>query len=298
MPELTKVSEHGFPKPVSCSECHVDIYSEWARSAHAKAFESETYRRATDDYQFKECIACHAPEPRLTSREPAPRTTDRELGVACVSCHLDHGSMVGPTQPTGFAKPHPVRVDPALFADGVLCGRCHQSTLSQWQAVPVDKKKDCRQCHMPTIRRTITQATNLISRPIVAAESPGGEHRHLFTLIPTDLPEKPFDLIVDLNEQKLQVTLHNLLPHDLPTGDFGMRVVQLTARSVNATGSESPLAKWEVNGIVGASIPAGGSRSWSVGLPLGTQRVKLEMFRVSRDPADQLLLLRKEVACR
>jgi hypothetical protein len=295
MPELTRVSSQQFPKPQSCAECHVEIYKEWEHSPHAAAFASESYRRATDDYRFGECEGCHAPQPMLTLSEPEPRLTARELGVTCVSCHLDHGAMVGPNRPTGFVKPHPIKVDSSLFEDGVLCGRCHQGTLSQWRSAQVEHKQDCRQCHMPAVRRTMTQATSLISRPIVAAEVPADEHRHVFTLVPTDLPEKPFELSVGNAQGQLAVTLTNHLPHDLPTGDFGVRLLEVTVRALDAAGKESVLAQWEVTGNIGGSVPSGGSRSWHVARPPGIRRVKLEMVRRGREPADQSLLLRKEV---
>ena len=132
MPELTRVQGTQFPHSNACAECHVDIYSEWEHSPHAAAFASEQFTRATDNYRFKECLGCHAPEPVLTAGEPAAAESDRETGVACVACHLDQGAMVGPIEPTGIAKPHPIRVDPVLFEDGNLCGRCHPGTLVQW----------------------------------------------------------------------------------------------------------------------------------------------------------------------
>jgi hypothetical protein len=202
----------------------------------------------------------------------------------------------GPSEPSGFVKPHPIKVDSVLFQDGTLCGRCHQNTLAQWNVSSVEHKQDCRQCHMPAVRRTMTQVTTLISRPIVAAEVPAIEHRHLFTLIPTELPEKPFDLSAQIVSGELTVTLENFLPHNLPTGDFGMRVVQVSVHGIDAAGIESILARWEVTGILGGPIPSGGSRHWHVALPTDIRKLQLEMVRHGREPADQLRLLRKEVA--
>jgi hypothetical protein len=295
MPELTRVSSQQFPTPQSCAQCHVAIYSEWEHSPHAMAFVRESYRRATDGYRFKECGGCHAPEPMLTLGEPEPRSTARELGVTCVSCHLDQGAMVGPGKPTGFVKPHPIKVDSVLFQDGTLCGRCHQSTLAQWRSSRMERKQDCRQCHMPAVRRTMTQATGLISKPIVAAEVPAVEHQHLFTLIPTDLPEKPFDLNAQRVAGELTVTLTNFLPHDLPTGDFGVRLVDVIVRGLDTAGNESIVARWEVTGTIGGPVPSGGSRRWHVALPPETRRLKLDLVRRGREPDDQFLLLRKEV---
>lgn len=295
MRELTRVTPQAFPQPQSCAHCHVEIYNEWQQSPHALAYVSETYRRATDDHRFDECVSCHAPQPRLTASEPQARTVNREVGVACVSCHLDGDAMVGPNQPTGFAKPHPIKVNSALFEDGELCGRCHQSTVSQWRASSVEHKRDCRQCHMPEVRRTMTQATSLISRPIVAAESPGVEHRHVFSLIPTELRGKPIELTTQAHSGELTIKLKNLLPHNLPTGDFGVRLIEVMVRSIDFSGQDSLLAHWEITGSVGASIPSGESRQWRVALPSSARQLKCEVFRRGREPLDQALLVTTEV---
>ena len=297
MPELTRVSssQGQFPVPQDCAHCHVEIYNEWAHSPHAVAFVSESYRRATDDYHFRECLGCHAPEPMLTSGQPATRSTELDLGVVCVTCHLDHGAMVGPNEPTGFAKPHPITVNKAFFENGTLCGRCHQSTLAQWQSAQVEPKQDCRSCHMPEVRRTMTQATGMISKPIVAAEHPGVEHQHLFTLAARDVATKSCDLRTEVVSGELAVTLVNLLPHNLPTGDFGVRTVQVTATAVDAAGKQSELGKWEVNGSVGGAIPSGGSRSWRVALPSTARRLDLQVLHRGRDQTDELVMLHQEV---
>ncbi|MDB5289866.1 MAG: hypothetical protein JWL69_1107, partial [Phycisphaerales bacterium] len=97
-------------------------------------------------------------------------------------------------------------------------------------------------------------------------------------------------------QREIAVTLTNHLPHDLPTGDFGVRILQVTVRGLDAAGKESVLAQWEVTGNIGGSVPSGGSRCWHVARPPETRRLKLEMVRRGREPADEFLLLRKEVA--
>jgi hypothetical protein len=141
----------------------------------------------------------------------------------------------------------------------------------------------------------MTQATSLISRPIVAAEVPAIEHQHLFTLIPTDLPAKPFDLTIQRVAGELAVTLTNFLPHDLPTGAFGVRLVDVIVLGLDSAGNESIVARWEVAGTIGGPVPSGGSRVWHVALPPETGRLTLELVRRGREPDDQFLLLRKEV---
>ena len=295
MPELTRVQGTQFPHPEACSECHVDIYSEWAHSPHAAAFVSEQFKRATDNYRFKECLGCHAPEPMLTVGQPAVREGDRETGVACVACHLDQGAMVGPIEPTGIAKPHPIRVDPVLFADGNLCGRCHPGTLGQWRASSMPNKPDCRHCHMPEVTRKITQVSNLISRPLVAAETAAREHRHSFSLMPDELKDGPCRLDVDCNQKDATITVTNLLPHDLPTGDFGVRTIQITADAIDSNGESKSAGRWELTRAGGASLAGGKSRSWTITLGSDAKSLRVEIARQGREQGDHVVLIRKEV---
>lgn len=297
MPELTRVSAQRFPEPDACAHCHVEIYQEWAHSPHARAFVNDRFRQATDDHQFQQCLGCHAPQPMLTTTEPQPRASQRELGVACVSCHLDDGAMVGPLPPTGMAKPHPIKVDPSPFDNGRLCGRCHQGTLAQWQSATISNKQDCRHCHMPQVNRKMTQATSLISKPIVAAEKPTLEHRHTFSLVPEDLPDPPFELQVTSTRTEATITLQNYLPHNLPTGDFGVRIVQIQADGIDANGNTRSLEQWELTSSGNGSLPSGQSRQWSLALPSDTKTLRIIVARHGRDDVDRIVLLRKEVAC-
>ncbi len=297
MADLTHVSTARFPKPQTCAECHVEIYSEWEHSPHAVAFANDEFRRATDNYRFTECIGCHAPQPILAAGEPTARDTAREAGVACVSCHLSEGAMVGPLQPTGLAKPHPIRVDPAFFAEGTLCGRCHQSTLAQWQVANTDQKQDCRQCHMPKVIRKITQATDMISKPLVAAETAALEHRHVFSLSADGLTDGPCTLKVNCADRsEATITLVNRLPHNLPTGDFGVRIIHISATGIDAHGVGTVLGHWELTRAAGGALAGGQSRSWRVELPPDVRMLCVEVVRQGRESADRTVLLRKEVA--
>jgi Cytochrome c554 and c-prime len=296
MPELTRMTPQQFPQPQSCAHCHVEIYSEWAHSPHAMAFASAEYRRATNDYQFAQCIGCHAPEPQRTDFEPLTRSTDRDDGVVCAACHLKDGAMVGPLEPSGFAKPHPVRVDPAMFDNGVLCGRCHQSTLTQWQSATMPDKKDCRDCHMPMVQRTMTQATSLISRPIVAAEKPTFEHRHTFSMSLDEMPYAPVSLDAAIIDANAVITLRNLLPHNLPTGDFGVRIVEVVAQAIDDREQGTVIGRWELTGTAKGSLPAGAARRWVAAVPPDATRIHVEVARFTHGGGERTVLLEREVA--
>jgi predicted CXXCH cytochrome family protein len=295
MPDLTRVSSQQFPEPQSCAECHVDIYREWQASPHARAFANPRFRAATDDHRFQQCLGCHAPAAAMVTAEPAPRLTKRDLGVFCVACHLDHGAMVGPLPPTGFVKPHPIKVDKTPFENGTLCGHCHEGTLTQWRAANKDPANDCRQCHMPSVWRKTTQATSAISEVFVAAEKQALEHQHAFTLTPTDLPETPFTLDLACEGNQASLTLTNRLPHNLPTGDFGVRIIDIIADGLDAQGHATQVGHWELTNAANGSLPAGQSRQWVVPILPDVRTLRASMARHGRDGAERALLLQKEI---
>jgi hypothetical protein len=296
MAPLTRVTSQDFPKPQACSECHVDIYNEWKASPHAQAFINPRYVAATDDHTFEQCLPCHAPQPAIAVSEPKVRTVSQELGVTCVSCHLDQGAMVGPLPPTGMVKPHPIRVDPSPFEAGRLCGSCHQGTLAQWQATKKDSSVDCRECHMPAVERKTTQATSEISKVFVRAEKVVREHQHSFTMIPSDLPSPAVSLDVDFADGDANIHLTNLLPHNLPTGDFGVRVIEAVVEGIDATDLPTPLGRWELTNAAGGYLSAGAARTWSCKVSQSLRAVRVSIWRFGRDDSGRVLLLRREVA--
>jgi nitrate/TMAO reductase-like tetraheme cytochrome c subunit len=296
MAPLTRVTSQDFPKPQACSECHVDIYNEWKASPHAQAFINPRYLAATDDHTFEQCLPCHAPQPAITRSEPKVRTVSQDLGVTCVSCHLDQGAMVGPLPPTGMVKPHPIRVDPSPFEAGRLCGNCHQGTLAQWQAAKTDSKVDCRECHMPAVERKTTQATSEISKVFVRAEKVVREHQHSFTMIPADLPSPAVSLQINVENGDAKIHLTNLLPHNLPTGDFGFRVIEVVAEGIDAAQKSTPLGRWELTNAAGGYLSAGQERTWSCRIPPDLRAVRVSISRFGRDDSGRFMLLRREVA--
>ena len=60
---------------VRCGTCHVDVYDEWSKSAHARSLRSLTDEQRNDPT----CRSCHTLAP--SSPDPAL------VGVQCESCH-------------------------------------------------------------------------------------------------------------------------------------------------------------------------------------------------------------------
>lgn len=276
---LTQVS-NTFPPAKDCGKCHVDIYHEWSQSDHAQAYVNPHFRTATDDYAFERCLSCHAPEPRLTADRPVVRSTGREEGVTCVSCHLEEGVLSGPLEPTGKVHPHPIGVRPEVYRDSGICGRCHEGTMEQWTAAG-GEKKTCQQCHMEPVTRKVTQATGGISNLLVAMEKQVPVRKHEFRI-----PDDPEFIVLSVTRSAtgVQITVENRCPHDLPTGDFGFRVVTLEAFAVDRRGEESVAGEWELTRELGTALGPRESRTWTVAVPDGSKLTRAVLTRRSYDP--------------
>ena len=159
-------------------------------------------------------------------------------------------------------------------------------------------KPDCRHCHMPEVTRKITQVSNLISRPLVAAETAAKEHRHSFSLMPDELKNGPCNLDVNCNQKDATITITNLLPHDLPTGDFGVRTIQITADEIDSHGESKSAGRWELTRAGGASLAGGKSRTSAVPTAPTQNRFTSRSRSQGREPNDHVVLIRKEVVLR
>ena len=73
-------------------------------------------------------------------------------------------------KPTGMLAPHPVSVDEDRYRNSQFCGRCHEGTFKEWSDVRAENKHNCQECHMPPVKRRITQSKKFISKMIVATE--------------------------------------------------------------------------------------------------------------------------------
>lgn len=95
-PELVDKGPNA-PKSERCGDCHRDIYNEWKDSPHARSFVSDAFKEETNEYRYKFCIGCHAPETIFTNEKIEPRSVNQTEGVNCNSCHLDDCELSGPT---------------------------------------------------------------------------------------------------------------------------------------------------------------------------------------------------------
>lgn len=293
--EYLTASGDDFAHAKDCGKCHVDIYREWSQSDHAKAYVNPYFRKATNDYTFESCIGCHAPQPQVTDLIPAARTTAREDGVTCVSCHLKDGKLSGPITPTGAIRPHPIRIDEEFYRGVAICGSCHEGTLKEWNSVE-GYKKTCQQCHMQPVTRNVTQATGGISNIIVAFEKKGALRRHDFSVSGDYIPGRIIGVTAERTGSVLTVQVTNTLPHNLPTGDFGFRVLGLEAVAVDKQNREIVLGKRELAPELSNEVAPNGVLTWKVDIPPDAVKASVRLMRKSYEPSDVTMLANVEVS--
>jgi nitrate/TMAO reductase-like tetraheme cytochrome c subunit len=292
--ELNRVSG-SFPQAETCGHCHSDIYDEWRQSPHAHAYTNEAFRNATSDYQFDGCLACHAPDPEFTKGRPSVRTHYREEGVTCVSCHLEEGTISGPVAPTGLVSPHPVDVASDRYRDSKFCGRCHEGTYGEWKSAAMDPKQTCQECHMPGVTRKMTQSSDLASKVIVSFEEEVPQKRHVFRPVPSELESPACSARLVRSATGVKAVIRNLLPHAVPTGDFGVRVVSLEAFSLDQEGEPSPLGRRELTRKLGTEIPAGESLEWDLPVLAGCRAIEIRMVRLETGSKEAVLIFHQGI---
>ncbi len=115
----------------TCGACHGEIYTEWASSMMADAFDDALFQAKWGSVEENfVCLHCHAP---LQEQQPvnasglerilpmvaagdANPLFDESLqheGVTCAACHLEEGHVVVASD--GSDAPHPVVISTALF---------------------------------------------------------------------------------------------------------------------------------------------------------------------------------------
>jgi hypothetical protein len=284
------VREQAFPQADQCGKCHVEIYNEWLQSDHASAYTNPHFRQATDNYSFGDCLNCHAPEPAVTDTTPVTRSIDRNEGVTCVSCHLQEGKLSGPFDPTGHVAPHPIDVNPDRYKDSGICGRCHKGDFDEWRAVKTTDKKSCQQCHMPPITRKVTQATGGISKLIVAFEHEVSQKQHTFSMVPSEPQNDIISIEAKRSGSSVTLTIRNNLPHSLPGGDFGFRILVLQVLAIDSEGNPTIIGQRELAKEMASEIQALTAIDWQLKTPPDTVFIRVELRRLSYEEKDIITL--------
>jgi Cytochrome c554 and c-prime len=214
----------------SCAGCHPDIAAEWTASLHRHAWTDPVFQRAYDVEPLAFCRGCHAPESDA-AREPTKIA--QEIGIGCVSCHVESGHVVGPrAAPTNAL--HEVLAD-ANLATPRACARCHEfdfpSSAHQLTAEPMqDTVREhagstraatpCQGCHMPLV------------------DGPEGRHKsHAFSVLADPaMLRRAVMARAERAGARVHVTLSaGDVGHAFPTGDM-FRRLEVRAAAVDRAG--------------------------------------------------------------
>ncbi|NQV36242.1 MAG: hypothetical protein HQ515_26355 [Phycisphaeraceae bacterium] len=292
---LTDVTEDHFPEAAKCGKCHIAIYNEWSGSDHARAYTNVHFKSSTDSYAFEACLSCHTPNPIVSSFPPETRNIHQEDGVTCVSCHFDKGVLSGPLPTTGKVQPHPVGVSPEFYQSSRLCGRCHEGTFQQWQASSMENKPTCQVCHMPAVTRKVTQSAGGISGIIVAFEQNVPQRQHVFQIYAPDSGHDMVSVQAIRAGSTVELSIHNNLPHLLPTGDFGYRVLDLTVSGIDPQGHSVQIFQKELTKELKTAIAANDTLTRVVQVPISISRLRFQLQRRSYSDHPVLDLFEKEL---
>jgi len=273
-------SSHPDPTAADCERCHQEVYREWQSSGHSQAFTSEAFQRASSQARATSCNGCHAPAPIDETAPVLVRATHLDEGVTCLSCHLSTQpgaaplTMRGPATRTSPIEIHPIVAEDPFYRSNELCGRCHELELSQWQAAeapPGEPKETCQECHMPSVRRKVesTHDEHGYSAIFVAMGRQQDLRRHGFA-VPEEASEW-LGFTVEREAGRAVVRVDNRMPHDLPTGAFGRRVIR-----VAATWPGGQATRVLAGGSAG-SLEAGETRELTLAVPRGVRPADLHI---------------------
>jgi hypothetical protein len=181
-----------------CGGCHGEIYREWSKSMHARAWTDPYYQA---DFVFdgsqQVCLNCHIPLQNqqenlvtgfkdrarfkpLLKKNPDFDAALQQEGVTCAVCHVRDNYIIGPYGDTD--APHPSRYDPAMIDGLGVCRKCHVVSGERWDTFyrlppcgtvaeireeTPGEKINCTKCHMPEI-----------ARPAAAGAMPRAGGRH------------------------------------------------------------------------------------------------------------------------
>ena len=149
----------------SCVKCHADVTAEHQGSAHASSWTDPLVQAAikADPSKADGCARCHAPREILDvgiGKLPEARTTARELGVTCITCHMKKNDYFGPYA----SKGHGGVEASAFYRESTMCAGCHgqpearkeHEQFSSFLKGPAAKDgATCQSCHMPEVTREL-----------------------------------------------------------------------------------------------------------------------------------------------
>jgi cytochrome c554/c'-like protein len=211
-----------------CESCHVEVATEWRRSRHRAAFSNAHFTRAYQAERDPFCAACHAPEARASDSTPSSAS---DLGVACVTCHLDgDGAVRAAPGTTASRAPHGVRRTEELRGDRA-CAGCHEFAFPRRSPETAELMQTTITEHLRSGYANVSCATCHMPK--------SANHRRMHDFGSTRSDERVRDALRIQAERSLDVVRLKLttrrVGHAFPTGDL-FRRLRLTAEAFDEQG--------------------------------------------------------------
>ncbi|MCI0343022.1 MAG: cytochrome c family protein [Planctomycetales bacterium] len=158
---------HAQVKAEKCRDCHAEIYAEWQKSQHSKAWTDPRFQEAMKKAEDPDsCKPCHAPNPILEAGVggyPTLRSKLRTEGVTCETCHKKENVYAGPFTAKETDSSGHYCAEVKEFRTYELCATCHgQEAEKVHNQVRTYKEGEffkkgtsCQSCHMPETKRPI-----------------------------------------------------------------------------------------------------------------------------------------------
>jgi hypothetical protein len=220
-----------------CEGCHSAIAKEWRSSLHQQAWHDPVFQKALAIEPEPFCRGCHAPEADAAGEPPKAA---QDIGVGCVTCHVQGEKIVGSRSLAGSKEGHPV-VGDARLGTTDACASCHQFDFPRVKGLPMQSTLEehasssfantsCQSCHMTAVDGASADSD----------KSPGQKHRsHDFSVIADKsmIQKAATATAARSGGQKIVVTISPLgAGHAFPTGDM-FRRLEVRAEAVDAKGA-------------------------------------------------------------
>lgn len=229
--------DHAAKQNQSCEGCHSAIAKEWRGSLHREAWHDPVFQKALAIEPEPFCRGCHAPEADAAGEPPK---TAQDVGVGCVTCHVQDEKIVGTRSLAGSKEGHAV-VGDARLGTTDACASCHQFDFPRVKGLPMQStleeqasssfaKESCQSCHMTAVDGATADSD----------KAPGRKHRsHDFSVIAdrSMIQRAATATAARSGGQKIVITISPLgAGHAFPTGDM-FRRLELRAEAVDSQGA-------------------------------------------------------------
>jgi hypothetical protein len=269
-----------------CQKCHEDVHEEWSASQHRSSWTDPVFQAAIKDLPDggDSCATCHAPRAlfhRGFGQLPPARKKDRELGVNCITCHLEGNIYHGPYESTGHGG---IDANPEVRS-AKMCSSCHGRPMERadhdqgtsYLAGPEGKGgKSCQECHMDAVDRKLVTKDSIKEKYLIGVQ-PCRKHNFKGAR-QGSIVAGSADLSLQATADSVTVKATLKTGHSLPASTH--REVHLIVVQINADGTILDTTKKVYTFGAGPVLVPGEPNSVIVPLKVGTKKVTASLTQI------------------